>query len=135
MTAKEFLEQPKKIQKKLKYLELEKEHYTQLMHSVSSVCFSDVKVDKSPSTTTPNMYGMMKLDETERKIAELEEEYERVYKEVDDKIDTLEKDEYRLLLKYKYLEFMNTSEVADLLYVSYKTVQRWHDDAINQLFF
>lgn len=133
MTAKEFLEQPLKLQKRLKYLELEKEHYTELMYSVRSVNYSEPKVDKSPSNTTPNMYGIMMLDETEEKIRVAEKEYEKACKEVSDKINGLEKDEYRLLLKYRYLEFKNMTEIANELFVSYATIKRWYLDAIKQI--
>ena len=133
MTAREFLERPYNLYKKLQYLEKARQHYTELMYSVRSINYSEPKVDKSPSNTTPNMYGIMMLDETEEKIKVTEEEYDKACKEVYDKINELESDEIKLMMRYKYLEFKSLNEIADELYVSRTTIKRWHREVINML--
>ncbi len=133
MTAKEFLERPCKLKKKIMYLERELEHYNELMHWCSSIQFDQVRVDKSPSNTTPNMKGILMSIETEDKIKEAKEEYEKVCKEVSDAIDKLEKEEYKMVLKYRYLQYISLSKIAELLYVSYITAKRWHLKALELL--
>ena len=131
MTAKEFLERPYKLKKKIMYLERELEHYNELMHWCSSILFDQVKVDKSPSNTTPNMQGILMSIETEDKIKEAKKEYEKVCKEVEETIEKLEKQEYKELLKYKYLKYLSLVEISGLMFVCYKTIQRWYKNAIN----
>ena len=133
MTAKEFLERPYKLKKKIMFLERELEHYNELMHWCSSIQFDQVRVDKSPSNTTPNMHGILMSIETEDKIKEAKEEYEKVCKEVSDAIDKLEKEEYKLVLRYRYLSFNNMSEIAQLMYAGLRTVQRWKQVGIENL--
>lgn len=133
MTAREFLERPYNLHKKLQYLEKARLHYTELMYSVRSINYSEPKVDKSPSNTTPNMYGIMMLDETEEKIKVTEDEYDKACKEVYDKINELEGDEIKLMMRYKYLEFKSLNEIAEELYVSRTTIKRWHREVINRL--
>ena len=132
MTAKEFLERPYKLKKKIMYLERELEHYNELMHWCSSIQFDQVKVDKSPSNTTPNMHGILMSIETEDKIKEAKEEYEKVCKEVSDAIDMLEKEE-KQVLRYKYLQFKNMTEISQLMFVCVRTAQRWHKVCIKDL--
>ena len=131
MTAKEFLERPYKLKKKIMYLERELEHYNELMHWCSSIQFDQVKVDKSPSNTTPNMHGILMSIETEDKIKEAKEEYVKVCKEVGEAIEKLDKEEYKELLKYKYLKHMSLTEIAGVMFVCYKTIQRWYKSALN----
>lgn len=134
MTAKEFLEKPYKLKKKIMYLERELEHYNELMHWCSSIQFDQVRVDKSPSNTTPNMHGILMSIETEDKIKEAKEEYEKVCKEVEEAINKLEKEEYKMVLKYRFLEYKSMTEIADLMYAGLRTVKRWSSDAINKLY-
>lgn len=133
MTAKEFLERPYKLKKKIMYLERELEHYNELMHWCSSIQFDQVRVDKSPSNTTPNMRGILMSIETEDKIKEAKEEYVKVCKEVEKAIEKLEKEEYKMVLRYRFLEYKPMTEIAELMYAGLRTVKRWSSDAIKKL--
>ena len=133
MTAKEFLERPYKLKKKIMYLERELEHYNELMHWCSSIQFDQVKVDKSPSNTTPNMHGILMSIETEDKIKEAKEEYEKVCKEVEATIEKLEKEEHKVVLRNRYLLFNNMTEISQIMYAALRTVQLWKKVAIEEL--
>ncbi len=133
MTAKEFLERPYKLKKKIMYLERELEHYNELMHWCSSIQFDQVRVDKSPSNTTPNMKGILMSIETEDKIKEAKEEYEKTCKEVDEFIEKIDNEEYKRLLKYKYLKYQSLVEISELMFVCYKTIQRWYKKAMEEI--
>ena len=133
MTSKEFLDRPYHIKKKIRYLELELDRYKVMMNSIPQPSYGTVRVDKTPSGETPNQKALEKYYETEDKIAEKKAELERVTSEILNVIDKLENEEYRLILKYKYLDQMIWTEIADKLYLGYSTVRRYHNIAITQL--
>ena len=133
MTTKEYLEQPYKLKKKLGYLYMELEHYETLMYSVSTIQFDSIRVDKSPAKETINQYALEKYDETKRKINDVELEYNRVVKEIEETIDKLENDNYKSLLKYRYLNEMNMVEIAEKLFTSRTTLHRWLYDSFEKI--
>lgn len=130
MTVKEYLNQPYIIEKKIEYLNRELKRYERMMQSVSSPQFDAIRVDKSPSNTTPNQRALEKYYETKEKIKEKEQEYEKVVEDITLIIDKLESDEYKSVLKYRYINGMQFVNIADELFVTYKTIQRWHFKSI-----
>ena len=71
MTSKEFLDRPYHIKKKIRYLELELDRYKVMMNSIPQPSYGTVRVDKTPSTETPNQKALEKYYETEDKIKEI----------------------------------------------------------------
>ncbi len=130
MTSKEFLNKPYEIKKKIRYLELELDRYKIMMNSIPQPSYGTVRVDKSPSKDTPNQKALEKYYETEAKLNEKKLELEKVIDEITIVIDELENEDYKLLLKYKYIDIKNMTEVANALYVSIRTAQRWHSEAL-----
>lgn len=45
----------------------------------------------------------------------------------------MEKEEYKLVLRYRFLEYKSMSEIADIMFAGLRTVKRWSSDAINKL--
>ena len=100
MTSKEFLDRPYHIKKKIRYLELELDRYKVMMNSIPQPSYGTVRVDKTPSTETPNQKALEKYYETEDKITEKKKELEKVTNEILDVIDKVENDDYRMLSNY-----------------------------------
>ena len=131
MTAKEYLSQPRDIRRKIRYLNLELERAEELISSIPHPVYGNVRVDKSPSNDTPNIIGLEKYYETKEKIGELNKRYKVVVEEITDAIDKLENDNYKLLLKYRYLNLIPISNICEKLFISYSTLKRWHNEAIS----
>ena len=133
MTSKEFLDRPYHIKKKIRYLELELDRYHTMIYSIPTPSFNAVRVDKSPSKETPNQIGLEKYYETQDKIAEKKAELERVIEEITTVIDRINNEDYKLLLKYRYIDQKNITEIANLLFISIRTAQRWHRLALEEI--
>lgn len=133
MTSKEFLDRPYHIKKKIRYLELELDRYKTMMNSIPQPSYGSIRVDKTPSTETPNQKALEKYYETQDKITEKKKELEQVIYEVIAVIDKLDNEDYKLLLKYRYIDLKNITEIADLLYISIRTAQRWHRLALDEI--
>lgn len=133
MTAKEYLNQPYKIKKKIKYLKLDLERYEKIIYSCPSPNYENVRVDISLIKETPNQIALEKCDEIKNKIKCLEEELEKVIKEVNKTIDRIDNDDYKLILKYRYLDGMSYGDIKEKLFVSYSSIKRWHNDALVQI--
>lgn len=133
MTSKEFLDRPYHIKKKIRYLELELDRYHTMIYSIPTPSFNAVRVDKSLSKETPNQIGLEKYYETQDKIAEKKAELERVIEEITTVIDRIDNEDYKLLLKYRYIDLKNITEIANLLFISIRTAQRWHRLALEEI--
>lgn len=126
MTSKEFLDRPYHIKKKIRYLELELDRYKVMMNSIPQPSYGTVRVDKTPSTETPNQKALEKYYETQDKIAEKKAELERVIAEITTVIDELENDDYKTLLKERYIMGKSFVEIGQIMFISYATIKRWH---------
>ena len=133
MTSKEFLDRPYHIKKKIRYLELELDRYHTMIYSIPTPSFNAVRVDKSPSKETPNQIGLENYYETQDKIAEKKAELEKVIAEITTVIDRIDNEDYKLLLKYRYIDLKNITEIANLLFISIRTAQRWHRLALEEI--
>ncbi len=133
MISKEFLDRTYHIKKKIRYLELELDRYKVMMNSIPQPSYGTVRVDKSPSNETPNQKALEKYYETEDKIKDMKEELERVTNEIITAIDKLDNEDYKLLLKYRYIDLKNITEIANLLFISIRTAQRWHSLALDKI--
>ena len=83
-------------------------------------------MDKSPSKETPNQIGLEKYYETQDKLAEKKAELERVIEEITTVIDELENDDYKTLLKERYIMGKSFVEIGQIMFISYATIKRWH---------
>ena len=133
MTSKEFLDRPYHIKKKIRYLELELDRYKTMMNSIPQPSYGSIRVDKTPSTETPNQRGLEKYYETLEKITEKKKELEQVTNEIITVIDKLENDNYKMVLNYRYIDNKSITEVADILFVVLRTAQRWHISALKEI--
>lgn len=133
MTSKEFLDRPYHIKKKIRYLELELDRYKVMMNSIPQPSYGTVRVDKTPSTETPNQKALEKYYETQDKITEKQKELEQVTNEILIVIDRIDNEDYKLLLKYRYIDLKNITEIANLLFISIRTAQRWHRLALEEI--
>lgn len=129
MDVNEFLKKPSNIKKKIRYLNLELDRYTVMMNSIRQPKYDAVRVDKSPSKDTPNQLALEKYYETKDKISEKEKELKEASAEISKVADMLEKDDSKLVIKYKYIDGLTWDEISKKLFLSCSTIRRLNRDA------
>ena len=113
MTAKEYLRQLLSIERLIQVKTTERERLMALATKVTSV-LSDCKVETSPDNTkTQNI--IIKMAELREEIEEQTSRYTSLYHKIEEEIDSMEDDRYRILLIMRYMKGASFSDIADKL--------------------
>nr|DAJ95680.1 MAG TPA: Protein of unknown function (DUF1492) [Caudoviricetes sp.] len=113
MTAKEYLNQLMSIEKLIQLKTTERERLMALATKVTSA-LSDCKVETSPDNTkTQNI--IIKMTELREEIEEQASRYTSLYRKIEEEIDDIEDDRYKLLLIMRYMKGASFSDIADKL--------------------
>ena len=133
MTIKEYLNRPYFIKKKINYLECELERYQVMMNSIPQPRYESERVTTSPSKETPNQKALEKYYET---LGKLDDEYKRleqVVEKITNAIEPIKNDNYKLMLKYRYIDNMPLVEIAEKMFIAYITAKKWHSNALKEI--
>ena len=113
MTAKEYLNQLASIEKLIQVKTTERERLMALATKVTSA-LNDCKVETSPDNTkTQNI--IIKMAELREEIEEQASRYTALYRKIEEEIDDIEDDRYKLLLIMRYMKGASFSDIADKL--------------------
>ena len=113
MTAKEYLNQLISIEKLIQVKTTERERLMALATKVTSA-LNDCKVETSPDNTkTQNI--IIKMAELREEIEEQASRYTALYRKIEEEIDDIEDDRYKLLLIMRYMKGASFSDIADKL--------------------
>lgn len=113
MTAKEYLNQLASIEKLIQVKTTERERLIALATKVTSA-LNDCKVEVSPDNTkTQNI--IIKMVELREEIEEQASRYTALYRKIEEEIDDIEDDRYKLLLIMRYMTGASFSDIADKL--------------------
>lgn len=113
MTAKEYLDQLISIEKLIQVKTTERERLMALATKVTSA-LNDCKVETSPDNTkTQNI--IIKMAELREEIEEQASRYISLYRKIEEEIDDIEDDRYKLLLMMRYMKGASFSDIADKL--------------------
>nr|DAO68643.1 MAG TPA: Protein of unknown function (DUF1492) [Caudoviricetes sp.] len=113
MTAKEYLNQLMSIEKLIQVKTTERERLMALATKVTSA-LNDCKVETSPDNTkTQNI--IIKMAELREEIEEQASRYTALYRKIEEEIDDIEDDRYKLLLMMRYMKGASFSDIADKL--------------------
>lgn len=74
----------------------------------------------------------LKIEE-EEKLKGLKAELEKVKEETLMVINELENDDYKMLLIYRYMDWLSWEDIQSKMYISRSTANRWHNDALELL--
>ena len=129
----EYLSRAHWIKVKIEKLKTLLEEYRMKAGSIPGPNYDREIVDHTRNLEAPFVKWIYKSIETEEKIKKLEEELPKVEGEIIDLIDTLQNLDYRLVLVYRYLNWMSWDEIAHKMYYSNPTIRRWHSLAIEEL--
>lgn len=113
MTAKEYLNQLISIERLIQLKTTERERLMALATKVTSA-LNDCKVETSPDNTkTQNI--IIKMAELREEIEEQASRYTALYSKIEEEIDDMEDDRYKLLLIMRYMKGASFSDIADTL--------------------
>ena len=133
MTAEEYLKQGRMLDQRIAYHLRKLEELRASVSSVSSLPLRPDKVQTSPTGDAPFVRALERIEElqerTDREIGMLI----ALKIQIDGVIRQLDREDYQLMLIYRYLEGMTWEEAADLLHAGVSTLKRWHRDALDRL--
>ena len=113
MTAKEYLNQLISIEKIIQVKTTERERLMALATRVTGA-LNDCKVETSPDNTkTQNI--IIKMAELREEIEEQVSRYTTLYRKIEEEIDDIEDDRYKILLIMRYMKGASFSDIADKL--------------------
>lgn len=113
MTVEEYLNQLTSIEKLIQVKTSECERLMALATKVTSA-LNDCKVETSPDNTkTQNI--IIKMAELREEIEEQVSKYIALYRKIEEEIDDVEEDRYKLLLIMRYIKGASFSDIADKL--------------------
>ena len=113
MTAKEYLNQLISIEKLIQVKTTERERLMALATKVTSA-LSDCKVETSPDNTKIQNI-IIKMAELREEIEEQASRYTSLYRKIEEEIDDIEDDRYKILLIMRYMKGASFSDIADKL--------------------
>ena len=130
MTAKEFLNEPNRIRKELKALEIELDLYNRMSNSIPSQDFTVPRVDHTKKGDAYfEKWNLLAIDK-EKEIEIKKKELEEAIIEVKKKIEKMDNPDYRVLLQLRYIENLTFELIAKKMFISLSTVKRWHRESV-----
>ena len=129
MTAKEYLERAKNINRKICLAYEEIARLRKLSESISSPTLEE-KVHQNTNTDAPFVKYVEEIIEKEEELKAEAEELSRVNIEILQAIDTLTELEERMVLKCKYIYDYSWSETAMALHVGQSSAIRLYQRAL-----
>ena len=133
MTAKEYLEQIGRLAHKIEAMKMRSEEYDRLSFSLPGQDFTRERVQCTRNYDAPFVKWIMKKHEIDEEIKKLEIKLQNLQAEALLKIESLESEDYKNVLIYRYIKDMSLTEVASKLYISLSTAKRWHNQALSKL--
>ena len=120
MTAKEYLNQAREIDALIHSKLRELDYWRDLSRRISGSHFEEQHNPNRPSDA-PFARCICKIDELERDISHMVDEYVDLQKSVSQAIDCVENNQEKLLLRYRYIDGRTWQKIAELLDVSLRT--------------
>ena len=134
MTAKEYLEQIKTLEHKIYCMRLRSDEYDRLSLSIPGGNFdNDMPHSPNRNTEAPFIKWIYKKMEIDQEIKKLEEELKNLKAEAFLKIESLENEDYKMVLIMRYIKGMAWDQIAVNMYISRRTAIRWHGLALESM--
>jgi len=133
MQTKTYLKQAYRLNELIQSDQQELEDLRLLAGSVPGIDYSKDKVQSSPSGDAGFTNIVMKIIELEAAINNDIERLLALKLEIRETINAVQDNEERLLLKYRYLNFMSWEDVCSYMQVSMRTAHRIHKAALENI--
>lgn len=132
MTAKEFLKQAYRLNELINSDLEELQNLRELSRSVSSPVLEE-KVSRTKCTDPPFEKYVIRIVDLEQQIQHEVERLIKLKSDIREAINQMENVDEKLLLRYRYINFLNWEEICVNLNVSMRTVHRLHSSALQHL--
>lgn len=132
MTAKEFLRQAYRLNELIDSDLEELESLRDLSRSISSPVLKE-RVSVTKTNAAPFEKHVIKIVDLEKQIEQEVEHLVKIKTDIRDSINQMEDVDEKLLLRYRYINFLNWEEICVNLNVSMRTVHRLHSSALQHL--
>lgn len=130
MTTKDYLNQINRLNMLINNKLLEISQFKELSCSISAVK-NDEKV-----MTTPNQdkigTNIAKIDEMERKLDEIIDDYIALKEKIKQQINKLPKQKHKIILYEKYIKFKSISEISKKLDMTDRGCKKAHKKALEE---
>ena len=132
MTVKEYLGQAYLLDHRIKSDTMELEELRLMAQTISSPGFEE-HYNASKNTDAPYIKTVEKMFDMESKIMKEINTLVELKNQIREVISQIEKPEYQMILKYRYIHNMTWPTIGDKLCADGRTVQRWHNKAIAKI--
>lgn len=129
MTVKEYLGQAYLLDQRIKFDTQEYDELRMMSQTVSSPGFEE-HYNASKNTDAPYIRTLEKMWDMENKLLEEMAVLLELKEQIRGVISKIEKPEFEMVLRCRYIHNMTWSAIADSLAADIRTVQRWHNKAI-----
>lgn len=129
MTVKEYLGQAYLLDNRINSDTKELEELRIMSQTISSPGFEE-HYNASKNTDAPYIRTLEKIFDMESKILEEMNLLMALKQQIRDVISKVEKAEYQMILRYRYIHNMSWPKIGEMLSADGRTVQRWHNKAI-----
>ena len=132
MMAKEFLRQVYRLNELINSDLEELQNLRELSRSVSSPVFEE-KISGTRNTDPPFVRYVGKIIDLEKQIQQEVDRLVKLKSDIREAINQMQNVDEKLLLRYRYINFLNWEEICVNLNVSIRTVHRLHSSALQHL--
>ena len=133
MTTKQYLEQVYRLNQFIQSSQQELADLRLMSECISGIDYSKEKVQTSPSNDAGFTKIVEKIIELENVINKDIEKMLSLKLKIRTSIDAVQDNDERLLLKYRYLNFMKWEEICVKMQISIRTAHRIHATAISNI--
>ena len=130
MTAKQYLKKAYRLNDLIKSNQQELADLRLLSDGVPGIDYSKERVQSSPSQDAPFVHIVCKIIELENEINAEINRMVSLKLEIRSVINAVQDHDERLLLKYRYLNFMQWDDICEHMQVSMRTAHRIHAAAL-----
>ena len=125
MTAKEFLKQAYRLNELINSDLEELQGLRDLSRSISSPVLEE-KVSGTKNTDPPFVKYVVRIVDLEKQIQQEVDRLVKLKTDIREAVNRMENVDEKLLLRYRYINFLNWEEICVNLNVSMRTVHRLH---------
>ena len=130
MEIQNYLKQGRLLDMQINY-DLEKlTRLRETAYTISSPKIIGSKVQNSNPKEAPFEKALERIEGLEEKINQEIDLLVDLREQIEGMINQLDREEFRMVLGYKYLEGKKWEEIAELLNAGYTTIRRWNREAL-----
>lgn len=133
LNVKQYLKKAYRLNEMINSDLAELDELKRLSTSISSPSLSGMPSSGTKSNEAPFAKCVQKIIDLEREIDAEIDRFVDLKKEIRDVINTAPTYEQRLVLKYRYIEFLKWEAVASKIDLSLKQVHRIHNEALKNI--